>query len=181
MLRCDTKCPLLEKWVLSDTDRDAAFATDESGLRCQSRLEQKWAGGRATYGITKGKYYYEAEVTDEGLCRVGWSAATASRDLGNDREGFGFGGTGKKSNARNFEDYGRAYTKGDVVGCYMDADEGIIHFAVNGQQFPTAFTIPASIKGRIALFPAVVLKNAEMLVCDLISLMCFSTSCMRKC
>ena len=29
-----------------------------------------------------GRYYYEATVTDEGLCRVGWSTAEASMNLG---------------------------------------------------------------------------------------------------
>ena len=29
-----------------------------------------------------GKYYYEASVTDEGLCRVGWSTELAALDLG---------------------------------------------------------------------------------------------------
>lgn len=29
-----------------------------------------------------GKYYYEATVTDEGLCRVGWSTDLAALDLG---------------------------------------------------------------------------------------------------
>ena len=29
-----------------------------------------------------GKYYYEATVTDEGLCRVGWSTQAATLELG---------------------------------------------------------------------------------------------------
>ena len=29
-----------------------------------------------------GKYYYEATVTDEGLCRIGWSTELAALDLG---------------------------------------------------------------------------------------------------
>lgn len=37
-------------------------------------------------------------------------------DLGTDRLGFGFGGTGKKSNAKQFDDYGTAYGKNDVIG-----------------------------------------------------------------
>ena len=53
-----------------------------------------------------GRYYYEATVTDEGLCRVGWSTTNARLDLGTDREGFGFGGTGKKSFGRQFDTYG---------------------------------------------------------------------------
>ena len=53
-----------------------------------------------------GKYYYESTVTDEGLCRVGWSTMKAKLDLGTDQEGFGFGGTGKKSFGRQFDSYG---------------------------------------------------------------------------
>ena len=53
-----------------------------------------------------GRYYYEATVTDEGLCRVGWSTAQANLELGTDSQGYGFGGTGKKSFARQFDTYG---------------------------------------------------------------------------
>jgi len=45
-------------------------------------------------------------VTDEGLCRVGWSTLKATLDLGTDKEGFGFGGTSKKSFGRQFDTYG---------------------------------------------------------------------------
>jgi len=56
-----------------------------------------------------GKYYYEATVTDEGLCRVGWATEKANRNLGTDKFGFGFGGTGKKSNNKQFDDYGTVF------------------------------------------------------------------------
>lgn len=49
-----------------------------------------------------------------------------------DARGFGFGGTGKKSNSRQFDTYGKPFGNGDVVGCFLDCDEGKIHFAVNG-------------------------------------------------
>ena len=29
-----------------------------------------------------GKVYYEATVTDEGLCRIGWSTQQATHELG---------------------------------------------------------------------------------------------------
>jgi len=41
-----------------------------------------------------------------GLCRCGWSTVGASLNLGTDQQGFGFGGTGKKSHARQFDDFG---------------------------------------------------------------------------
>ena len=58
-----------------------------------------------------GKYYFEAVVTDEGLCRVGWATLKAKLELGTDKEGFGFGGTGKKSFGRQFDSYGEVIEK----------------------------------------------------------------------
>lgn len=45
-------------------------------------------------------------MTDEGLCRVGFATLKASHELGCDKEGFGFGGTGKKSFGKQFDSYG---------------------------------------------------------------------------
>lgn len=50
------------------------MAVTPDGLRCQSRVAN-WQGCRATKAVQgSGKFYYEATVTDEGLCRVGWSS-----------------------------------------------------------------------------------------------------------
>ena len=32
--------------------------------------------------LLAGKYYYEATVTDEGLCRLGWATGRSLRELG---------------------------------------------------------------------------------------------------
>ena len=56
-----------------------------------------------------GRYFYEGTVTDEGLCRLGWSTGKATLDLGTDRFGYGFGGTGKKSYGKQFDSYGQVY------------------------------------------------------------------------
>ena len=62
-----------DNWVLSSYDRSTAMAVNPEGTVCQSR-ENSWSGLRATKGVVNsGKYYYEATVSDEGLCRVGWS------------------------------------------------------------------------------------------------------------
>lgn len=61
-------------WALSLFDRGRALAVTPDGLRCQSREQKEWHGCRANKGIQgKDKYFFEAIVTDEGLCRVGWS------------------------------------------------------------------------------------------------------------
>ncbi|KAG8227851.1 hypothetical protein J437_LFUL006474 [Ladona fulva] len=149
-------------WTLSFFDRGSALAVTPDGLRCQSREQKEWHGARATKGVHgSGKYYYEAIVTDEGLCRVGWSTALANLDLGTDRFGFGFGGTGKKSNNKQFDNYGESFGMHDVIGCYLDLDRSEIKFSKNGTDLGKAFSIPQNLKD-VAFFPAVVLKNAEM-------------------
>ncbi|CAG0887653.1 unnamed protein product [Cyprideis torosa] len=150
------------KWAMSFFDRNPAMAITPEGLRCQSREQKEWHGCRATRGVhSKGKWYFEAIAEDEGLCRVGWSTSKASLDLGTCPSGFGFGGTGKKSNNRQFDSYGEAFGLNDVMGCLLNLDDMTIAFCKNGHQFGTAFHIPKSMKDE-TFYPAVVLKNAQM-------------------
>ena len=109
-----------------------------------------------------GKFYYEATVTDEGLCRVGWSTEKANLDIGTDRFSYGFGGTGKKSNNKQFDDYGEAFGINDVIGCLLDLQKCEINFTKNGKNLGLAFRINDQLKNE-TFYPAVVLKNAEML------------------
>lgn len=82
-------------------------------------------------------------------------------DLGTDRFSYGFGGTGKKSNNKQFDDYGEAFGISDVIGCLLDLDRMEISFMKNGKNLGVAFTIHNQMKNE-AFYPAVVLKNAEM-------------------
>lgn len=148
---------------MSFFDKDSKMAITPDGLRCQSRDQREWHGCRATTGVRgNGKYYYEATVTDEGLCRVGWSTEKAKLDIGTDRFSFGFGGTGKKSNNKQFDDYGEAFGINDVIGCCLDLQRSEISFTKNGRNLGKAFIIPNDMKSE-TFYPSVVLKNAEML------------------
>ncbi|KAL0042243.1 hypothetical protein WJX77_007018 [Trebouxia sp. C0004] len=149
--------------VLSAEDRDALFAVSPDGHRCQARNDRAWAGGRGTVGASQGKVYYEVTVADEGLCRVGWSTGQAGLDLGTEPISFGFGGTGKKSTNRQFDTYGAPYGQNDVIGCLLDWDTNTISFSKNGGDLGPAFQIPGQVQ-RKALFPAICLKNAELVV-----------------
>lgn len=102
---------------LNTDDRDALFEVDEVGTVCRAQSAYAWAGARATVGFTAGAYYFEATPQDAGIVRVGWATRSASTNLGTDTQGFGYGGTGKRSHAGAFEDYGEPYTRGDVIGC----------------------------------------------------------------
>jgi ATP-dependent RNA helicase DDX1 len=147
--------------ALNPEDRDAVVALAPGGLVAQARDEHLWGGARAGAGAAAGRVYWEAAPRDAGLCRVGWAAPRASLDLGTDKLSFGFGGTGKRSHARKFEDYGEPFGAGDVVGCLLDADAGEISFTKNGEPLGVAFTLPAALRGAL-LLPAVALKNAEV-------------------
>ena len=58
---------------MSVYDRSQGVAVTPEGTVCQSR-DNQWNGIRTTNGVIgKGKYYFEAKVSDEGLCRVGWA------------------------------------------------------------------------------------------------------------
>ena len=142
---------------LSLLDREPNFAIDETGLVCQAREEKDWQGCRASMGITKGRYYFEITVKDEGLCRVGWSTKSARFALGTDKEGFGFGGTGKKVFSSKFLDYGAAFGRGDTVGCLLDRTQHSVSFIKNGKNLGVAFEIPTELRQE-AFYPAVTLK-----------------------
>lgn len=78
-------------------------------------------------------------------------------DLGTDRFGFGYGGTGKKSNNKQFDSYGQEFGMNDVIGCYLNLDLGEIKYSKNGIDLGRAFSLSEQIKST-AIFPAVVLK-----------------------
>ncbi|XP_019756222.2 ATP-dependent RNA helicase Ddx1 [Dendroctonus ponderosae] len=147
-------------WTLSTHDRGNALAVAPDGLRVQSRDVKDWHGVRCTRGISGGgKWGFEATIADEGLCRMGWATLNATLELGTDRFGWGFGGTGKKSNNRKFDTYGTAFGKSDVITCLVDLDAGEISFMKNGTHLGLAFS---GVNTKEPVFPAAVLKNAEM-------------------
>ncbi|CAG5135709.1 unnamed protein product, partial [Candidula unifasciata] len=149
-------------WRMNVHDRGNAMAIDPDGLLCQARDQTAWHGTRSNKAVHgKGKYYYEGTVTDEGLCRLGWSTQKAKLDLGTDKFGFGFGGTGKKSYNKQFDDYGQPFGANDVIGCHLDLDNMEIKWSKNGIDLGKAFDIPKDLKNE-AFYAAVVLKNAEM-------------------
>ena len=82
-------------------------------------------------------------------------------ELGTDHESFGYGGTGKKSHGRKFEDYGERFGMGDVIGCWVDVARREVGFAKNGVDLGVAFAVGKKVK---MLCPAVTLKNAQVRV-----------------
>ena len=86
------------------------------------------------------------EGNPKGICRVGWSTLDSSLNLGTSKGGYGFGATGKKATSNQFADYGVAFGIGDIIGCTLDLDAGVVSFSKNGEDLGVAFSgIDASV------------------------------------
>ena len=86
--------------------------------------------------------------------------------LGEVKNSFGYGGTGKISDNCKFQSYGKTFGVGDVIGCYLDmnTDPVIIKFTVNGVDQGVAFRVNKSDLSGEALFPHVLTKNQDYTV-----------------
>ncbi len=148
---------------LCHNDKDNMVVVSEDGTQATGQAEKQWTGGRATHGVVKGRYYFEATVKSKGICRIGFSSMAAHTELGRDAHGFGYGGTGMKSNKNSFEKYGQTYGDGDTIGCYieLEGDNPRIVYSKNGEVLGEAFKLDETAR-KMALFPAYVLKGATI-------------------
>lgn len=134
-----------------------------------------YAAARATYGFKGGKLWYEVkyvdnmdvkvekETTTHDL-RVGWSTNSASLMLGEDNKSWCYSACeGKMAHDKKFEDYGETFTKGDVVGAFIDFSQNEINvtFTKNGEDQGDAFQISKEELGDDALFPHIATRNVK--------------------
>jgi ATP-dependent RNA helicase DDX1 len=178
--------PLQKKelqFQISKIDRNKTLMIASNGLFLKSD-GGRWVGCRATSGVKRinndtinplgysNKFYFECTILGDGIVRLGLSTSDASLDLGTDSLGFGYGGTGKKVHANNFEHYGyddsvvQEFRKNDVVGCLLNFSHhpggSYISFSVNGKNLGKAFTLPPN--DNLTLFPAVCMKDSQCLL-----------------
>ena len=99
----------------------------------------------------------------ESTVRVGFSTAAGLYALGTCPNGFGFGSTGKKSNAGAFSPYGTEYGQGDVIGCKLDLTSRSLSFSINGADQGEAFKIAPHLQ-RSGFYAALCLKASSVRV-----------------
>ncbi|THD26896.1 SPRY domain containing protein [Fasciola hepatica] len=158
-----------------DVSSNTNLVVSPNGRMVQAVENTGWQGFRANKGIFGGgKYYYEIEcVEDSGLARVGWSLDGASLDLGLDAFGYGFGADrdgfgitglqGKKLHADVIENYGEAFGKDDVIGCFLDLDAGVIQWSKNGRMFGPAYWLREDqLKQSEPIYPAASLVDTTL-------------------
>lgn len=148
-----------------------------------------WAGGRASLGITSGKYYFKCQILSmshhqshlmsssmmshpnvirsldaTSHVRIGFSYLGSDVGcLGENDHSWGFENTGKLVHKNIYCDYGRPFHIGEQIYCLVDLDTpeyGRVSFADENSNFGIAFKLPRPKGIEDALFPHVVIKNA---------------------
>ena len=59
------------------------------------------------------------EETSRHVVRLGFSTDATSMQLGEEKDSYGYGGTGKASTECKFRDFGETFGEGDVIGSYL--------------------------------------------------------------
>ncbi|KAJ8923936.1 hypothetical protein NQ315_006712 [Exocentrus adspersus] len=140
-------------WTMSIHDRGTALAVAPCGLRVQSREQKEWHG--VGNGLLRRQLLMRGCVELGGpLFKRIWILELIGLALDLVEQE-------KKSNNKQFDNYGEAFGKCDVITCLLDGDNGEINFFKNGVDLGKAFTVDKNLI-RNGMFPAVVLKNAEM-------------------
>ena len=134
-----------------------------------------YAAARATYGFTQGKLWYEVKYVDNMDVkidketttydlRVGWSTNKAPLMLGEGPMSWCYSASeGKSANDNKFGEYGEKFTKGDVIGAFIDftQDEINITYSRNGEDLGDAFQISKEDLAGEALFPHIMTRNVK--------------------
>ncbi|ELU17872.1 hypothetical protein CAPTEDRAFT_219187 [Capitella teleta] len=135
--------------------------SDRVGVASQSNFSTI----RATSCLYSGRWMYEVVLGSKGIMQIGWCTRSCrfsqEEGVGDTRDSYAFDGNRvRKWNNRTPLRYGTPWLTGDVVGCTIDCDRGVIGFYLNGDYMGDAF-INVRLGPGLAYFPAVSLSFSE--------------------
>ena len=113
-------------------------------------------GGKGTFLITKGKWYWEMKRGDSenavglGVAISNW---TNTVDASSGEAWFGYHGQGYKVSGTGGEvSYGTSFTNNDIISVLFNADDGILAFYKNGVSQGNAFTGLTDSEGYVPIY-----------------------------
>jgi hypothetical protein len=162
--------PLVLGFCASDADAFVEVSADGLHVSCKPESDRSaWFGVRGRPGVLRGRYCFEVALENACLIRVGWATLRTRRALGNDDASFGYGGTGKKSNAGQYSEYGDKFQgrSGAVISCLIDRSDPArqtISYALDGSDLGIAFELSESLAEE-PIFPAICGKGEWRVAC----------------
>ncbi|KAK9841055.1 hypothetical protein WJX81_008302 [Elliptochloris bilobata] len=142
---------------------DRATAVGE--LRIAGSIAESWSNfgsARANAAVTHGKWQYEAHLGTAGIQQLGYvtvaAAFTSEEGVGDCPDSYAFDGHRVRKWNVTCTPYGEAWTAGDVIGCALDLDAGVMSFTRNGRDMGQAFT---NIRRPLAYYPGISLGYGE--------------------
>ena len=113
-------------------------------------------GGKGTFLMTKGKWYWEMKRADSqdnvglGVAISNW---TNSVNSASGEAWYGYQGQAYKVSGTGGEvSYGTSFSNNDIVSVLFDADNGNLAFYVNGSSQGTAFTGLTDSEGYVPIY-----------------------------
>ncbi|RQM18437.1 hypothetical protein DD237_000883 [Peronospora effusa] len=175
--------PVVEMWLKFVGDSNEEDATASVGTifkhgLCELRGRGNFgtASARHCCALAKGKWYYEVRLVTAGVVQIGWADSTFEANsetgdgVGDHERSWAYDGARRlKWNSSKDEEYATddSWSKGDVIGCLLDLDEGTVSFTQNGVHLGVAFRNVKHTPSDEGFFPAISVEQTEILLVNI--------------